>query len=194
MRDDERGAAFHQVGETFLDGGLGFRIQAAGSLVQDQDARIGKNGTGDGDALALSAGELDAAFADDGVVLLLELFGKLIDAGDAAGGEDLLFGGGGTREADVFADGAVEQEGVLQHHAELRAEGIQAHGGKVGGIDQDASGGGLVEGRDQADDGGFSGPEGPTSAVAVPGSEVKLTSRSTVLPASYSKVTFSKAT
>ena len=40
----------------------------------------------------------------------------------------------------------------------------------------------------------FPEPEGPTSAVTVPGSEVKLTSRSTVLPASYSKVTFSKAT
>src|SRR6185369_13292020 len=113
MRDDERGAAFHEVGEAFLDGGLRFGIQAAGSLVEDQDARVGKNGTGDGDALALSAGELDAAFADDGVVFLLELFGKLIDAGDAAGGEDLLVGGCGTREADVFADRAVKQEGVL---------------------------------------------------------------------------------
>src|ERR1022692_3206738 len=104
MRYHEGGAALHQVGETFLNGGLGFGIEAAGSLVEDEDARIGENGAGDGDALPLTAGELDAALADDGVVLLLELFGELIDAGDAAGGLDLRFGGGGTGEADVFAD------------------------------------------------------------------------------------------
>src|ERR1039457_3590604 len=115
------------------------------------------NGAGDGNALALSAGELDATLADDRLVLLLELFGKLIDAGDAAGGEDLLFGGMGTGEADVFADGAVEQKSVLQHHAKLRTEGIQTHGGKVDGIHQDASVSGLMEGGNEADDGGFAG-------------------------------------
>src|ERR1035437_8396053 len=120
MCNDEGGAAFHEVGESFLDGGLGFGIQAAGSCVQDQDPRIGENGAGDRDAPALSAGEFDAALSDDGVVPLLELFGKLIDAGDAAGGLDLLFGGCGTGEGDVFADRSVEQESVLQYHAELR--------------------------------------------------------------------------
>src|SRR5205823_5978443 len=79
VRDDERGASLHKVREAFLYGGLGLRIEAAGGLVQDEDARVGKNRTSDGDALALSAGEFDAAFADDGLVLLLEFFGKLVD-------------------------------------------------------------------------------------------------------------------
>src|ERR1035438_5008651 len=101
MRDHEGGAPFHQVGETLLNGGLGFGIEAAGGLVENQDARIGENGAGDGDALALATGELDAALADDGVVLVVELFGELIDSGNSAGGQDLLLGGLGTGEADV---------------------------------------------------------------------------------------------
>ena len=69
MRDDERGAAAHQVREAFLDHGFGFGIEAGGGFVENQDARIGEDGAGDGDALALAAGKFHAALADDGVVL-----------------------------------------------------------------------------------------------------------------------------
>ena len=141
--------------------GLGFGVEAGGGFVEDQDARVGQDGAGDGDALALAAGELDAALADDGVVLLFEVLGELVDAGDAAGFEDLLFGGVGAGEGDVFADGAVEQEGVLQHHAEIGC------GSCPGGRWRDRCRrrktcpvGGDVEGGDQADDGGFAGPGG----------------------------------
>ena len=78
----------------------------------------------------LAAGELDAALADDGVVFLLERFGEFVDACDAAGGEDVLFGGVGTGERDVFANRAVEEKCILQDDAELRAIGVQAHGAK----------------------------------------------------------------
>ena len=40
----------------------------------------------------------------------------------------------------------------------------------------------------------FPEPDGPTSAVTVPGCDSKLTSCSTGLPGSYSKFTFSKVT
>ena len=128
--DDEGGAAAHQVGEALLNQGFGFGIEAGGGFVEDQDARIGQNGAGDGDALALAAGKLDAALADDGVVLVGERFGEFVDAGDAAGGEDVLFGGGGARKRDIFANGAVEKKGVLQNDAELHAIAIEADGGQ----------------------------------------------------------------
>ncbi len=64
----------------------------------------------DGDALLLTAGELDATLADDGVVLVFEYFGKFIDARDAAGGENFGFGRLRPRKRDVFTDGAVERK------------------------------------------------------------------------------------
>ena len=117
---------------------LGFGIQARSGFVQNQDARIGQDGARDGDALALAAGKLHAALAHDGVVFLLEAFGEFVHARDAAGFQDLLFGGIGPGERHVLANGSVEQKRFLQHHAELRAIGIQADGGKIDAIHQHA--------------------------------------------------------
>ena len=122
MGDDEGGAALHEVAEAVLDHRFGLGVERAGGLVEDEDARVGEDGAGDGEALALAAGELDAALADDGVVAFGEALGELVDAGDAAGLQELLLGGVGAREEDVLADGAVEEEGLLQDDAELAGD------------------------------------------------------------------------
>ena len=138
-----------------LDHGFGFGVERAGGFVEDEDARLGQQGAGDGQPLALAAGELDAALADDGVVGFGEALGELVDAGGAAGKEKLLLGGVGAREHDVLADGAVEEKRLLKHDAELRAVGVQVDMRKVDIIHQNAAPGRRVEGADQADDGGF---------------------------------------
>ena len=158
--DDEGGAALHELVEAGLDHGLRFGVERAGGFVENEDARLGKKGAGDGEALALAAGELDAALADDGVVGFREALGELIDAGGAAGKEKLLFGGVGAGEEDVLADGAVEEERVLQDDAELRAEGVEVDVRKVDTVDEDAAAGGRVEGAEEADDGGLAGAGG----------------------------------
>ena len=77
--DHEGGPAFHEIGQARLDGGFGFRIEARRGIVQNQDAGIGQNGAGDRDALPLAAGEFHAALAHNGVVLLFELLGELVE-------------------------------------------------------------------------------------------------------------------
>ena len=61
-----------------LDPVLGGRIDGGGRIVQDQDARIGEEGARQGQPLALSAGERDAALADDGLVPLVEGLDELM--------------------------------------------------------------------------------------------------------------------
>ena len=160
VRDDEGRAALHEVAEAVLDHRFGLGVERAGGFVEDEDARVGEDGAGDGETLTLAAGELDAALADDGVVLLGEALGELVYAGDAAGFHELLFGGVGTAEEDVFADGAVEEEGLLQDDAELLAITAEADGGEVDAVDQDLAAGRGVEGADQRDDGGLAGAGG----------------------------------
>ena len=63
--DDEGGAALPQPIERPLDACLGLDVEGAGRLVEDQDRRILQDGAGDGEALALAAGERCAALADD---------------------------------------------------------------------------------------------------------------------------------
>ena len=54
----------HQLLQAFLDRRLDLRIERRGRLVEHQDRRVLQDDAGDGDALALAAGELDAALAD----------------------------------------------------------------------------------------------------------------------------------
>src|SRR6185295_5822706 len=67
--DDERSAAAAEGAEAVLDLGFALAVEARRRLVEDQDGRVGQDRAGDGDALALAAGELDAALADDAFVL-----------------------------------------------------------------------------------------------------------------------------
>ena len=63
MRDDQRGPALHQPFQCALYGAFALCVQRAGRLVQQQDRSIFQQGSGDGDALLLAAGQAGAAFA-----------------------------------------------------------------------------------------------------------------------------------
>ena len=58
MGDHKAGPSFHQPQKGRLDPDLGAAVDAAGRLIQDQDARIGKDGPGDGQKLALALAEV----------------------------------------------------------------------------------------------------------------------------------------
>ena len=62
--DDEGGAAFHHLIERLRDARLGYRIERARRFVENQDRRVFEQRAGDGEALALAAGEEPAALAD----------------------------------------------------------------------------------------------------------------------------------
>ena len=59
--DDSR-AANEQPLQRLLDQRLGHRVHAGGRFIQDQDARVGQDGPGNADQLALANGEIDPAF------------------------------------------------------------------------------------------------------------------------------------
>src|SRR6185503_16910269 len=151
VRDDEGGAAVAQRLEAVLDHRFALAVEARGRLVEDQDPRIGEDGAGDRHALALAARQLDAALADDRVVALLELLDELVGVRDAADLFDLFQRRVRTTVAEVLGNGAVEQEIVLQHDAELLAIVAQPHAGEIPAVDEDRAAQGAVEGHDQAD-------------------------------------------
>ena len=78
--DGDHRLAFHQPVEIVLDRRLDLRIERRGRLVEDQDRRILEHHAGDRDALALAAGQLDAALADMRVVALAAA--RIDDVGD----------------------------------------------------------------------------------------------------------------
>ena len=81
VRDDDHRAALDDLAHVVLDDALAFVVQRAGRLVQDQDARPGRQGAGDGDALTLPAGQVGAALLDGRVVALRQPGNELVRAG-----------------------------------------------------------------------------------------------------------------
>ena len=82
MGDDEDRAPLRNAPHVVLDDPLALVIERARRLVEDQDARIGDEGARDGDALALAAGEIAAALADDRVVAFRQLQDEVVRAGE----------------------------------------------------------------------------------------------------------------
>jgi hypothetical protein len=120
--DADDGAVFGEVVDGFLDFGFGLGIERGGGFVEDEDGGVADEGAGDGDALALAAGEALAAFAERGVVALRQGLDEVVRVGFAGGGDDFLAGGADFAEGDVFGDGGVEEEDVLADEREVEAE------------------------------------------------------------------------
>ena len=69
MGDDQHGAALRDLAHVLLDDALALIVERAGRLVENENARVGDEGAGDGDALALPAGQARAALALRRIVL-----------------------------------------------------------------------------------------------------------------------------
>ena len=157
MGDGDGGAAGHQAVQGVLHDAFGFGVQRGGGLVQDQDRRVLEDGAGDGQALALSAGELGPAVADVRVVALGLLHDEVMGVGDLRGGDDLLPGGSFHAEGDVVENGVVEQDRILVHIAHQGAEVLDPQVLDILSVDGDAAAVGVVEAGDEVHERGLAG-------------------------------------
>jgi hypothetical protein len=81
--------------------------------------------------------------------------------------------GGGAAERDVLGHRAVEQEVVLQHHAELRAVLAEADVVEVAPVDEHAPGGGPVERHHERDERALAAPARAHERRGAPGRRVE---------------------
>ena len=149
VRDDHAGAAAHELPQRILDQVLALAVERAGGFVQDQDARVAQERARDGDALALPAGELGAALAEQRVVALGQLHDELLGVRGACYPAQRFVAGVGPAVQDVVAHAAREQHGVLGDDADLAAQRPQGHVAQIVAVDRDAPGVGIEEARDE---------------------------------------------
>ena len=168
------------------------RLEVASSRIRIRG--IGEDGARDRHALALAARQLHAALADDGVVAVLERLDELVGVRDAADPLDLVERRVGLAVADVLGDGAVEQEVVLQHDAELLAVVAQPQLDRSWPSTRIRPLSGRLNAITRLISVLLPDPLDPTSAVVVPAGARKLTFLSTGVPGLYSKLTSSNTT
>ena len=109
MADDDHGAAPLETLQRVHDRRFGSRIDSARRLVQDEHRAVLQEGAGDGDALALAARELNAAFAHLGVVAPRKPDDELVSVRRVGRRLQFVFGGPGLRVGDVLGDGGREE-------------------------------------------------------------------------------------
>lgn len=155
VRDDEGGAAFHEVLDGVHDGGFGGGIESAGGFVEEEDGGVLEEGACDADALALADAEVAAAFADGAVEALGHLHDEVVGLGAFRGFDDFLVGGAHAAVGDVFLHSGREENGVLKDHADVGAEGFFGDVTNVVSVDADDAGCGVVESWYEAQKGAF---------------------------------------
>ena len=95
------------------DGALGFTVKARGRLVEYQNRRTFKKGSGNGDALLFTAGKLQTTLAHQRVTSLRKRADKCVEMGEADGFLYLSIVGLGIAVANVLKNAVIEQDGVL---------------------------------------------------------------------------------
>ena len=102
-----------------LNNALALVVERACRLIENQDARVGNQRAGNGDALPLAPGQAAAPLTDDRVIALGELENEVMGAGELCCGDDALGRHGRIGESDIVPHRAVEQHVVLKHDADL---------------------------------------------------------------------------
>ena len=133
--------ALHQRVEALLDRGLDFQIERRGRLVKDEDRRVLQQHARDGDALALSARQLDAALANMGLIAPASVWigqaeHEFMGMCPPRRRDDRLHRRAGPPIADILGHGAVQERGILRHHADLTAQTVLSDRRDVLPIDQ----------------------------------------------------------
>ena len=93
-----------------VDNTLALLIERARCFIEDQNARIVNEGSGNGDALALAAGKQRPAFTDRRFISIRQIDNEVVRAGKLRRGDDPLHRHGGIDQRNVLAHRPVEQQ------------------------------------------------------------------------------------
>src|SRR5439155_19755410 len=120
-------------------------VEVAGGLVENEDLRIGEDRGGDGEALALPAGEFEAALADERVVGLRKLLDELVRVGAARGVEDVGVADMTPAVRDVVAHASIKQKDLLLHDREQPAISAKLQLPKIQPVETDRPARGVLK-------------------------------------------------
>src|SRR5690606_26810875 len=120
----------------------------------------GEQRAGYGDALSLAARKLHPALADDRVVAIRKLADELLAVGQPRRLQHRLLLGVRPGVEDVLPDGAVEEEVVLKHRAEVAAVVCEANPGEVPAVHKNLPLKRAIEARHKPDQRGLAASRG----------------------------------
>jgi len=124
MRDDQSCASRGRPLQGINDETFRCRIETARRFIEDENGRIAQDRARDGDALFLSTGESAASFRHQSVIAIGQALDELICIGRYRGSDDFLLACASAAEGDIFTNGSAEEQRILEHEADLLAQGL----------------------------------------------------------------------
>src|ERR1700722_1232756 len=119
MGDHEHRSSLRDALHVLLDEPLTFVVKRACRFVENQDAWIGNECSGDRDPLTLSARQTGAALAHEGVVALRRFENEFVGTRELRRLNDLLDRHGRIGKRDIVSNGSVEENVFLEYDADL---------------------------------------------------------------------------
>ena len=153
VRNDDRGLVPHEGAQRKQHQMDGIGIQPCRGLVKDQDGRIANERAGNGESLALATREIGAALPEACVIAVGQLFDELPRVRLNRRGEEFLARRVAATVGDILCHGAAEQDGLLKHHADLRAQRIESERANIVPVDHYLARAGIVQARQKLRDG-----------------------------------------
>ena len=152
LGDDDHG----RLGGLALERGaqprVGLEVERREAVVEDVDLGPLHERAGDGESLALAAGDVRAALRDRRLETLGHLGDELLALRDFERVPELVVGRVLLAVAQVARDGAAEQERLLRDEADLAPEVVAVHVADVDAVDEHRAAGHVVEAGDEVDE------------------------------------------
>ena len=127
------------LSRALLDQHLGVSVYVGRRLVEEQDTRIGDQGSGEADELALSNTEVSTALLEGSVVAMLQFFDEVVGTNGCGRLDHLVIGRIHAVVLDVLANGPGEQIWLLRDDRDLFGEGFECHVSYVDAVEGDAT-------------------------------------------------------
>jgi hypothetical protein len=158
VRDHDRRPPFHEASQGLHYPMTGAGVQTRSRLVEYENGCVADHRAGDGDALALPAGEEPALLPDHGVVALGQCEDEVVRVGGLRRAGYLLFGRTRLAVGNVLPHGPVEDQRLLQEHGDVLAQRVQGEVLRVVPVEPDGARVRVVEAQQQLGDGGLARP------------------------------------
>src|SRR5262245_50280376 len=158
VRDRQCGSAFAEVFHGFAYLQFGFRVERSSRLVEQDDRRIFYERTCNGDPLPLPPRQLQAVFADRGIVSARACQDEIVGIGRPRSSDDLVLAGTGSAESNVFPDRTAEQKHLLADIGNVLAQRAAGNLRNILAVDCSQPALVLIESQKQIEHGRFSAP------------------------------------
>src|SRR6266852_5998591 len=157
VRDQENGAPCTHLAQVPLNDALGFVVEGARGLIEDQNAGIDDERPRNGNPLPLATRQRAAVLADHGVVAFGKSRDEVVRSRKPRGASDGIQGLARIGQGDIVPHRAIEEKILLEHDPHLTTEPGGIDLGHVHAVDEDTAALRHIQSLNELGDGALAG-------------------------------------